>query len=123
VDTALRGTPKVGTLAWKFTDFPLDKVHIRGKTGSAEVYGKQSTSWVATYTKDYVVVMVITQGGTGSGTSGPAVRKIWEHLYGIKGMDVKSARAAIPGTKSPRTLPTFTRDGSILPPAGKQGNQ
>jgi penicillin-binding protein 2 len=119
VDNALKGTPREGTLAWKFGGFPLGKVPIRGKTGSAEVYGKQSTSWVATYTKDYVVVMVITQGGTGSGTSGPAVRKIWEHLYGIKGMDVKSAKAAIPGTTSPRTLPTFARDGSILPPAGK----
>ncbi|MET0998952.1 MAG: penicillin-binding protein 2, partial [Marmoricola sp.] len=72
VDNALKGTPKEGTLAWKFGGFPLDKVQLRGKTGSAEVYGKQSTSWVATYTKDYVVVMVITQGGTGSGTSGPA---------------------------------------------------
>ena len=123
VDNALKGTPREGTLAWKFGGFPLGKVPIRGKTGSAEVYGKQSTSWVATYTKDYVVVMVITQGGTGSGTSGPAVRKIWEHLYGIKGMDVKSARAAIPGTTSPRTLPTFARDGSILPPAGKQEKQ
>ena len=123
VDNALKGTPREGTLAWKFGGFPLGKVPIRGKTGSAEVYGKQSTSWVATYTKDYVVVMVITQGGTGSGTSGPAVRKIWEHLYGIKGMDVKSARAAIPGTTSPRALPTFARDGSILPPAGKQGKQ
>ena len=123
VDNALKGTPREGTLAWKFGGFPLGKVPIRGKTGSAEVYGKQSTSWVATYTKDYVVVMVITQGGTGSGTSGPAVRKIWEHLYGIKGMSVKSARAAIPGTTSPRTLPTFARDGSILPPAGKQEDQ
>ena len=72
VDDALKGTPRVGTLAWKFIDFPLDKVRIRGKTGSAEVYGKQSTSWVATYTKDYVVVMMVTQAGTGSGTSGPA---------------------------------------------------
>jgi penicillin-binding protein 2 len=90
VDNALQGTPRVGTLAWKFIDFPLDKVRIRGKTGSAEVYGKQSTSWVATYTKDYVVVMMVTQAGTGSGTSGPFVRKIWESLYGIKGMDVKA---------------------------------
>ena len=47
------------------------RVHIRGKTGSAEVYGKQSTSWVATYDENYVVVMMVSQGGTGSGTSGP----------------------------------------------------
>jgi penicillin-binding protein 2 len=119
VDNALKGTPKEGTLAWKFEGFPLDKVAIRGKTGSAEVYGKQSTSWVATYTKDYVVIMMITQGGTGSGTSGPAVRKIWEHLYGIKGEDVRASKAAIPGTKPPRGLPTFAKDGSILPPTSK----
>ena len=88
VDNALLGTPKVGTLAWKFTDFPLDKVQVRGKTGSAEVYGKQSTSWVATYDKNYVVVMMVSQAGTGSGTSGPAVRAIWESLYGITGSTV-----------------------------------
>jgi penicillin-binding protein 2 len=116
VDTALQGTPRVGTLAWKFGGFPLDEVKIRGKTGSAEVYGKQSTSWVATYTKDYVVVMMVTQAGTGSGTSGPAVRKIWEALYGITGEEVDSSTSTIPGVKPPRRLPVFTSDGSILPP-------
>ena len=40
VDTALLGTAKTGTTAWKFVDFPLDKVHIRSKTGSAEVHGQ-----------------------------------------------------------------------------------
>ena len=120
VDTALQGTPKVGTLAWKFIDFPLDKVHIRGKTGSAEVYGKQSTSWVATYDENYVVVMMVSQAGTGSGTSGPAVRRIWESLYGIDGMDVNPGRAAIPGVTPPARLPTFMKDGSILPPARKE---
>jgi len=116
VDQALLGTPKVGTLAWKFGGFPLDQVKVRGKTGSAEVYGKQSTSWVATYTKDYVVVMMVSQAGTGSGTSGPAVRKIWEALYGITGENVDSSKAVIPGVQPPRRLPVFTADGSILPP-------
>jgi penicillin-binding protein 2 len=117
VNTALLGTPKVGTLAWKFGGFPLDQVQIRGKTGSAEVYGKQSTSWVATFDDDYVVIMMVSQAGTGSGTSGPAVRKIWEALYGIDGMDVHPGKAAIPGTVPPKGLPTFTPDGTILPPA------
>ncbi len=71
VDQALIGTAKTGTTAWKFIDFPLDKVKIRSKTGSAEVHGKQSTSWVASYDKNYVVLMMVTQAGTGSGTSGP----------------------------------------------------
>jgi penicillin-binding protein 2 len=120
VDTALQGTPKVGTLAWKFTDFPLDRVQIRGKTGSAEVWGKQSTSWVATYDQNYVVVMMVSQGGTGSGTSGPAVRAIWESLYGVDGMDVTPADADIPGTTPPERLPQFMGDGSILPPAREE---
>jgi penicillin-binding protein 2 len=119
VDNALLGTPKVGTLAWKFTDFPLDKVHVRGKTGSAEVYGKQSTSWVATYDENYVVVMMVSQAGTGSGTSGPAVRAIWESLYGITGTTVTASASAIPGVTPPSGLPTFMDDGSILPPGRK----
>ncbi|MCZ4497926.1 MAG: Peptidoglycan glycosyltransferase [Marmoricola sp.] len=122
VDTALLGTPKVGTLAWKFIGFPLDAVKVRGKTGSAEVYGKQSTSWVATYTKDYVVIMMVTQAGTGSGTSGPAVRKIWESLYGIDGENVNPANAAIDGTTPPLKLPVFAKDGAIMPPA-RGGNR
>ena len=60
--------------------------------------------------------MMISQGGTGSGTSGDAVRAIWESLYGVQGMDVKPARAAIPGSTPPRELPSFQPDGSILPP-------
>ena len=118
VDEALQGTPKVGTLAWKFIGFPLDQVKVRGKTGSAEVYGKQSTSWVATYTKDYVVVMMVTQAGTGSGTAGPFVRKIWESLYGVKGEEVRPKQSVIPGTTPPDGLPVFASDGSILPPKG-----
>ena len=91
---------RAARFAWKFGGFPLDQVKIRGKTGSAEVYGKQCTSWVATYTKDYVVVMMVTQGGTGSGTSGPFVRKIWEALYGIP-VTVDAGHSVIPGVPRP----------------------
>ena len=119
VDQALLGTAKTGTTAWKFIDFPLDKVHIRSKTGSAEVHGKQSTSWVASYDKNYVVMMMVTQAGTGSGTSGPAVRKIWEALYGVKGMDVNKKKAALPDAKPPVALPVFAKDGEILPPMAR----
>ena len=97
-------------------DFPLDKIKIRSKTGSAEVHGKQSTSWVASYDKNYVVLMMVTQAGTGSGTSGPAVRKIWEALYGVNGMKVNTREAALPGAKPPAGLPVFAQDGEILPP-------
>ena len=102
---------------WKMIDFPLDQVTVRAKTGSAEVYGKQSTGWVASYTKDYVVVMMISQAGTGSGSTGDGIRAIWESLYGIDGTDVRPARSATPGTVPPARLPEFLDDGSIMPPA------
>ena len=116
IDEALKGVTRQGTMAWKMGGFPLDEVQIRSKTGSAEVYGKQSTSWVASYSDDYVVVMMVSQGGTGSGTSGPGIRAIWESLYGINGEQVVPGRAAIPGVTPPDELPNFREDGSILPP-------
>jgi penicillin-binding protein 2 len=119
IDQALQGVSERGTMSWRLIDFPLDQVKIRSKTGSAEVYGKQSTSWVASYDKRYAVVMMVSQGGTGSGTSGPAIRKIWETLYGIRGTEVIGAKAALPGAKPPVGLPVFAKDGEILPPAAR----
>ena len=116
IDSALQGVTRTGTMAWKMGGFPLDQVTVRAKTGSAEVYGKQSTGWVASYTEDYVVVMMISQAGTGSGSTGDGIRKIWEALYGIEGEDVRPARAAVPGVTSPTRLPEFLDDGSIMPP-------
>ncbi|KAA1426956.1 penicillin-binding protein 2 [Nocardioides antri] len=120
IDEALKTVSREGTMAWRLGGFPLDQVQIRSKTGSAEVYGKQSTSWVASYTDDYVVVMMVSQGGTGSGTSGPGIRKIWEALYGVQGERVVPSKAAIPGTVPPEKLPVFGRDGSILPPVREE---
>ena len=83
IDEALAGVATRGTAAWRFGGWPQDKIPMHAKTGTAEVYGKQTTSWFATYTKDYTIVMTISQGGTGSGASGPAVRKIYDAMYGL----------------------------------------
>ncbi|GAA1509033.1 penicillin-binding protein 2 [Nocardioides humi] len=123
VDEALQGVSTHGTMAWKLNGFPLDRVRIRAKTGSAEVYGKQSTGWVASYTEDYVVVMMISQAGTGSGSTGEGIRAIWEALYGVDGDQVNPSTAAIPGVTPPAKLPTFGDDGSILPPARSKKGQ
>ncbi|MEQ6903126.1 penicillin-binding protein 2 [Nocardioides sp. YIM 152588] len=120
IDEALKGVSRVGTMSWKLGGFPLDQVQIRAKTGSAEVYGKQSTGWVASYTDDYVVVMMISQGGTGSGSTGDGVRAIWEALYGVDGAEVDPAATLIPGVTQSDALPRFGRDGSILPPAREE---
>ncbi|OEU87390.1 penicillin-binding protein [Streptomyces abyssalis] len=85
IDKALAGVAERGTAAWRFGDagWPQDKIKMHAKTGTAEVAGKQTTSWFTTYTKDYTIVMTISQGGTGSGASGPAVRNIYNAIYGV----------------------------------------
>ncbi|MDP9417075.1 MAG: penicillin-binding protein 2, partial [Actinomycetota bacterium] len=71
------------------TGFPLDRIPVASKTGTAEVYGKQTTSWFASYAPAdkprYAVVMMVSQGGTGSGVSGPSVAAIYEELFGVRG--------------------------------------
>ena len=123
IDAALQSVTRVGTMAWKMGGFPLDQVTVRAKTGSAEVYGKQTTGWVASYSEDYVVVMMISQGGTGSGSTGDGIRAIWETLYGIDGETVRPARAATPGTVPPTKLPQFLDDGSIMPPVPQKAGE
>ncbi|MEU6080824.1 penicillin-binding protein 2 [Streptomyces sp. NPDC047108] len=112
MDNALAGVATRGTAAWRFGGWPQDKIEMHAKTGTAEVYGKQTTSWFATYTKDYSIVMTISQGGTGSGASGPAVRNVYNALYGVDekgGIDKK--RALLP--KPQAGLPKIEKDGTI----------
>lgn len=104
-----------GTASWRFGGWPQDKIPMRAKTGTAQVHGKQTTSWFATYTDDYTIVMTISQGGTGSGASGPAVRNIYEAMYGLDeegNQDLKRALLPKPQKKLPKILP----DGSIETP-------
>ncbi|MEE1802604.1 MULTISPECIES: penicillin-binding protein 2 [unclassified Streptomyces] len=115
IDEALAGVATRGSAAWRFGGWPQDKIPMHAKTGTAEVYGKQTTSWFASYTKDYTIVMTISQGGTGSGASGPAVRKIYEAMYGLNAKGDQNLKKALMPT--PRTaLPTIQPDGSIDAP-------
>ncbi|PRH77983.1 penicillin-binding protein 2 [Streptomyces solincola] len=116
LDKGLRSVVEPGgTAAWRFGGWPQDKIPMRAKTGTAQVYGKQTTSWFATYTDDFTIVMTISQGGTGSGASGPAVRNIYDALYGLDdegNQDLK--RALLPGPQ--KTLPKVLPDGTIEAP-------
>ncbi|MFD3942387.1 penicillin-binding protein 2 [Streptomyces sp. NPDC058579] len=116
LDKGLRSVVEPGgTAAWRFGGWPQDKIPMRAKTGTAQVYGKQTTSWFATYTDDFTIVMTISQGGTGSGASGPAVRNIYDALYGLDdagNQDLK--RALLP--KPQTALPKIQTDGSIDAP-------
>ncbi|MFD3544199.1 penicillin-binding protein 2 [Streptomyces sp. NPDC058655] len=110
IDGALAAVATTGSAAWRFGGWPQKQIPMHAKTGTAEVQGKQTTSWFASYTEDYAIVMTISQGGTGSGASGPAVRKIYEAMYGLdeKG-NQDLARALLPRPAS--ALPSLRPDG------------
>ncbi|WP_204057079.1 penicillin-binding protein 2 [Microbispora corallina] len=82
---SLAGVPRTGTAAAAFKGFPFKRLSVAGKTGTAEAYGRQDTSWFASFAPaghpKYVVVVVVSQGGMGASTAAPAARKIWEGIY------------------------------------------
>ena len=93
-----------GTAAGVFSGFPVE---VSGKTGTAQVFGKNpngsakdDTSWFASYgpTQDpqYAVVMMVSQGGFGASTSGLGVRNIYETLFGVSGNKVNPEKAIFP---------------------------
>ncbi len=115
MDDALEGVATRGTAAWRFEGWPQDEIPMHAKTGTAEVHGKQTTSWFATYTEDYSIVMTISQGGTGSGASGPAVRNIYDALYGVQeDGSIDARKALLP--KPEQGLPKIKSDGTIASP-------
>ncbi|MGI5049883.1 penicillin-binding protein 2 [Streptomyces sp. JAC18] len=115
IDEALAGVATRGSAAWRFGGWPQDKIPMHAKTGTAEVYGKQTTSWFATYTKDYSIVMTISQGGTGSGASGPAVRNIYNALYGLDASGKQNLKKALL-PQPQKALPKIKPDGQIVSP-------
>jgi penicillin-binding protein 2 len=101
---ALRMVVTRGTAGSVFSGFP---VAVSGKTGTAEVFGrnpngsaKDDTSWFASYgpTEDptYAVVMMVSQGGFGASTSGIGVRDIYSTLFGVTGNKIDPNKAVFP---------------------------
>lgn len=90
VQAALRqaASSSVGTSVGVFGGYP---VSVCGKTGTAEVFGKADYAWYASYApqdpgkgdKQYVVVVMIEEGGHGGSTAAPAARLIYDALFDI----------------------------------------
>jgi penicillin-binding protein 2 len=87
VRRALATTTVTGTASGAFLGFPLEQYPVAAKTGTAEVAGRQSTSWFASFAPaddpQYVVVVNVDQGGLGAATSGPVARAVYEQIFGI----------------------------------------
>ncbi|MDP9094393.1 MAG: penicillin-binding transpeptidase domain-containing protein [Actinomycetota bacterium] len=86
---------------------------IGGKTGTAEVFGHQDTSWLTTWgpvSKDklnnvkarFVITGMIEQGGTGATAAGPMLKRIWDGLLGANGP------AVIAGSRPATRLPQLS---------------
>jgi penicillin-binding protein 2 len=119
IRNALQGVVTSGTAAGAFSGFPLRTVCVAGKTGTAEVAGKLATSVFASYAPcghpKYVVVMMIPNSGFGADVSAPAVRQIWDGIYGLQGH-----KAALPGGRLPG-LPHINQAGQIVPSSATGG--
>jgi penicillin-binding protein 2 len=115
VKHALAAVPTDGTARAAFAGFPFSRVAVGGKTGTAQVTGKQDTSWFASFgpvaDPRFAVVVMVEQAGTGGSVAAPAVRQIWDGIYGLEGH-----RAAYPTGAPPSRLPRIAADGSVKAP-------
>lgn len=116
LQSSLREVIVSGTGAGAFSGFPIN---ISGKTGTAEVFGrntdgslKSDTSWFAGYGPTekprYVVVMMVSQGGFGASSSGVGVRQIFETLLGVKSSVIVPGAAIYPNGKPLDVLPKIS---------------
>ncbi len=122
IRNALAGvTTGGGTAASAFGGFPRNRVCVAGKTGTAEVFNSSVTSVFASFAPcnnpKYVVVVMIPNSNFGAEVAAPAVRQIYDYIYGLEGH-----KAALPGGKLPRGLPTISATGTITAPAGYGGS-
>jgi len=76
-----------GTAAWVFNGFPLDKFPVAGKTGTVQKPPYDNSGVFACYAPtnkpEIVVIVLIEQGGSGSGGAAPVARKILESYFNL----------------------------------------
>lgn len=82
--------PKFGTAYWRFRDFPLDKVSVCGKTGTAQnAQGEPPSAWFVSYVgpagkqAEIAVVVYVEKSREGSEVAAPITRRIIEAYYGL----------------------------------------
>jgi penicillin-binding protein 2 len=90
------------------SNFPLGKVLVGGKTGTAELPNtQQDGSWFASFagpaggTPQYVTVIEINKADQGAISAAPTSLKVWDALYGLQGQKAIFANGT-PPTKLPK---------------------
>jgi len=127
-----------GTGYGAFLGFPLDRYSVAGKTGTAEVQGKIDTAWFSSFSgpagqpAQYAVVVMVSQGGQGGFTAAPAVRQIYDGIYGLDGSPTSSgynahdmfakAGPALPNGAPPAALPNLMpKPAASVSPSASNG--
>jgi penicillin-binding protein 2 len=122
IRNALRGVITTGTAASTFAGFPLSQVCIAGKTGTAQVAGRNSTSNFASFgpcsDPKYVVIMMVPDAGYGADISGPAVRKIWDAIYGLEGHKAALPHGVLPPVPHMNTAGQLVESAAAKKTAG-----
>lgn len=76
----------LGTAAGAFAGFPLATLSVAGKTGTAQVSGRQDTALFVAFAPvenpQYVVAVVMEEAGFGGSAAAPVARRILEGLAG-----------------------------------------
>ena len=84
-----------GTAASAFAGFPLDQFPVAAKTGTAEIKPKQPYAWFVAYAPannpQYVVAVMLEEGGHGGETAAPIARRILDGLFGLPLSDIHPA--------------------------------
>jgi penicillin-binding protein 2 len=105
-----------GTASAAFSGFPFGKVNVGGKTGSAELGLNRSytSAWFASFAglagqkPRFVTVIMVDKGGQGGVVAAPAVRKVWDAVFGLEGR-----KAAFPYGHPPNNLPHVASDKAV----------
>jgi membrane peptidoglycan carboxypeptidase len=146
IKNAMYDVVTTGTAKGTFANFPLNKLLVGGKTGTAQVLDAKTkqitdTSVFASFAglpgqdPQYVSVIMVPKGGYGADVAGPATRELWDGLYGLEGKTnvlPKGLRADLPNfskdgnivTKAPliiKATPTVSPSGSATPTVGAGG--
>ena len=119
-----------GTAKDAFDGFPMDKVKVGGKTGTAQVAANVGGKKVITDTSvfasfagtpnqppQYVSIIIVPDAGYGAAVAAPATRLLWDGMYGLE------CKPNVMPKGLATALPQFSKDGNIAkkPPGIEPG--
>jgi penicillin-binding protein 2 len=101
-------TENGGTAAGVFGGWPMSKVLVGGKTGTAELTGtNQNGSWFASFAgpaggkPQYAAVIEVHKAAQGAEGAAPFVKAMWSRIYGLGG-DKAIFTDGVPPTALPK---------------------